>query len=148
MCLKTRRRIISVGNAKEISMMRFAFKLSIICSLLVLVVAQLDSVFEFYELSPNGNLRPIANPSTTPRYQNNFFINNQREDQNDLKYDGIMIVMEQSSCDSFWSIKNDYMTGTYGQLALPSTDNSKAILRVVLSIAVRLPSVSKIATFT
>lgn len=124
--------------------MKFAFNLSIICWFFIIVVAQLGNVYEIYELS-NGNLRPVANtPATTPRYSNNMFLNNirggNRNDQ--VKYDGVMIVMEILDCSSFWTIQNDYSTGLWGQLAIPSTDNSKAILRVVLSVASRLPSVS------
>lgn len=119
--------------------MKFAFNLSISCSFFVIVIAQLGNVYEIYELS-NGNLRPLANPpTTTQRYSNNLFLNN-RDDP--IRYDGVMLVMEISDCNEFWTLQNDYMTGTWGRLAIPSTDNSKAILRVVLSVASRLPSVS------
>lgn len=120
--------------------MKFAFNFSIIASFFVIVVAQL---FEVYELSSNGNLRPVANtPSSTQRYSNNMFLNNQGGNRNDqVKYDGVMIVMEISDCSSFWTIQNDY-NGAWGQLAIPPSDSTKAILRVVLSVAARLPSVS------
>ena len=123
--------------------MKFAFNLSISCSFFVIVIAQLSNVYEIYELS-NGNLRPVANPpTTTQRYTNNLFLNNRDGNRNDpVNYDGVMLIMEISDCNKFWTLQNDYMTGTWGRLAIPSPDKTKAILRVVLSVASRLPSVS------
>lgn len=115
--------------------MKFLLKLSKICSLLLLVNAQFDS-FEIFDLIPssNNNKRPLISTTfynTNDRQSNSNFNANNR-------FDGT-----GTNCDSLWSIQNDY-TGPWGQLAVPSTDQSKAVLRVVLSVAARLPSVSKL----
>lgn len=127
--------------------MKFSFKLLTFWSLLVIVTAQFGSVFEFYELTPNGNLKPIPDPTmqvTTQRYQNNLFLNmrdQNSQNKNDMKFDGMMVIVELNNCDSYWKIQNDFISGSYGVLSIPPTDTSKSVLRVVLSLASRLPSV-------
>lgn len=111
--------------------------------LFITICAQNDPIFEFYEYS-DGRLRAINYPATTTqRYQNNVFLNDQIEKMNENS-----ATMALPSCEAYSSIKRDLYGGVWGQLAIPHPmDKSMSILRVVLSIAARLPSVSNRTTF-
>jgi hypothetical protein len=122
--------------------MKFALKFSIIYSLLLAVSSQLGGSTYYYEYRRNsGNLRPIAFPTTTQRYQNNIFLNNKESGGNFDQNDGTTFSNSLPSCQSFSAIRGSGFESTWGELSIPAYDVSTSIIRVVLSIAARLPTV-------
>ena len=109
--------------------------------------------FEVYEYDPHsGALKPVASPnrptvnrqpqSTTRSYQNNIFLNpntNQNVDQNTASQPPMSLSM--GTCDNYWTLKRDF-NGIWGQLSIPSPNTQKAVIRVTLTIATVLPTVS------
>ena len=102
--------------------------------------------FDVYEYDPmDGSIKLVMRnqvpTTTTAKYQNNVFLsmsNRQSVDNNNHQQ---TVTTQISSCNDLWSIQNDH-TGAWGLLAVPIIDFRQINLRVVLSVASRLPSVS------
>lgn len=90
-----------------------------------------DSQQSNYQSQPNynsytqsTNYKPISN-----NYQSNSN-NYQQPPSNQVS----------SSCQRFWAYQNDYES--YGLLTIPNPDYVKNVLKIILSLAAQLPSVS------
>jgi hypothetical protein len=136
--------------------MKFQFKIAIIFASICLNVAQFgNSNFEFYEFDPlTGTLKSLMMPqSTTRKYQNNIFLNNQNTQLNNnnnnknvmnIRGEGVdQMSLQMNSCSKFWTVKNDFLNGAYGELMIPSSNIQQALVRIKLSVGSVLPSVRK-----
>lgn len=73
-----------------------------------------------------NNHRYQSNPLSNPLANSDF---NNRNDQ------------QSTSCDSFWSYQTDY-TEKFGIISIPNPHYEKSVIRALLSVAERLPTVS------
>lgn len=124
--------------------MKFTLRVLTFAAVLVLASAQLgENSFEFFDFT-NEHIRPNSNKlsATTPRYEDNFFLSNRQENQGRNQFDGVQ------ACNSYWAIYNDGQEAQ-GQLRVPTgAERNQIQLRVVLSVAARLPSVRISTTFS
>lgn len=111
--------------------------------------------FEVYEYDPHsGALKPVAvtnrptinrqPQSTTRSYQNNIFLNpnsNQNSQNVDNTANQQTMSLSMSSCDNYWTLKRDF-NGVFGQLSIPSPNTQKVVIRVTLTVATVLQTVS------
>lgn len=111
-----------------------------------------QSNYEVYEYDPHsGSIKPVAVPNrmTTNNYQNNIFLNPSNQNQNvpsqttpaTKTENSATMSLTTSSCEHYWTLKRDY-NGVWGQLAIPSPNQQKAEIRIFLTVATALPSVS------
>lgn len=108
--------------------------------------------FEVYEYDPNsGALKPVAVPnrpnvnrqpqSTTRSYQNNIFLNPNSSPNVDNTANQQTMSLSMGTCDNYWTLMRDF-SGVFGQLSIPSPNTQKAVIRVTLTVATVLQTVS------
>jgi len=107
--------------------------------------------FEVYEYDPHsGAIKPVAVPnrqtvnrlpqSTTRSYQNNVFLNHNNQNvENTANQPTTSLSM--GTCDNYWTLQRDF-NGIWGQLSIPSPNTQKAVIRVTLTVATSLQTVS------
>lgn len=118
---------------------------------LVRTEPQFGEKFDGYKLNGDSReiIRQLSNghrvKQSTDRYQNNIFLNSQpvrNKDQanvqNQLPNNNRPSL---AACESFWSCQSE-QNQINGFLSIPQPSHIKSVLRIKLSLAARLPSVS------
>lgn len=93
-----------------------------------------DRMPQNYHFNPYSN-NPFMNPPQIPENSDNQVSRNFQQPST-----------ISSSCEDYWSVLSDYYE-TYGLLTVPSPDFRTIVIRVILSVAAQLPTVSPILSF-
>lgn len=138
-CFRISRIVILIMNFYKIR-----FVVSAITISLVLSEPQFGNYesFNVYEIDTNN-----GNP-TSHRINPGQNYNNHRYQSNPLNnplansdFDSRNDQQSSTSCDSYWSYQTDY-TEKFGIISIPNPDYQKSVIRALLSVAERLPTVS------
>ena len=122
--------------------MKFSFKIAIICANFCFAFGQYwGSIFPIPY--PNSYSNPYQNsyPNVYPNSYPNSIPN--RNDENIIinKETSLPTSLSLNSCESYWEIQNDG-NGVWGLLSLNSPNREQAIIKVILTLAAALPTVS------
>ena len=118
--------------------MKFAFKIVITCA---------SFCFAFGQWSLN--LWPDSYSNSYPNtYQNRYpYSNTYPNQRNRISENSInqetepSISLSLKSCESYWRLHDDN-SGVWGQLSIVSPNRERAIIKVILTLAAALPTVS------
>ena len=145
-CLRRLIRVVSKFKSSSVLFikMKFAFKIVIIC-------AGLSSAFaQFWNLFPSSypnsypssypNSYPESYPNSRPNSYQNSYPN--RNSENSITQESSQPTsLSLNSCESYWTLQNDG-NGVWGQLSITSPNREQAIIKVILTLAAALPTVS------
>lgn len=116
---------------------------TILISLAVQSKPQIES-YDIYQVDLHS-IQPHMN-----RYQSNPFLNYRPENNDNVentfiqnKLQGSMSPPANSACLSYWSYQSD-LNENFGLITIPEPHYQKSVIRVMLSIAAQLPSVSSL----
>lgn len=121
--------------------MKFSFEIAIIGASLSVVFGQFWPAFYpgSYPINypnsfpnPNQNLYPSTQQNHLPNRNNDFAFNQETTPSTSLSL---------NTCESYWTIQNDG-TGVWGHLSINSPNREQAIIKVILTVAAALPTVS------
>ena len=124
-----RRTYLNFTKMKSLKFVFFRFILIGFCFMnSVISKAQYDD-FQIIEIDANNPGHYASNPFLQSVLQN-FDTRPDKQETN----------VVSSGCDSFWRLENSY-NGKHGIITIAKPDYRKSVLRIVLSLQARLPSV-------
>lgn len=97
-----------------------------------------------YDPKPQQSYQPQAQQSYQPQAQQSYQPQTQQSYQPQAQqqiYQTQSLTSSSSSCNDYWSLQTEF-NEKFGVITIPNPDYRKIVLKIILSVAAQLPSVS------